>query len=601
VKSLDGYWLPAALRDRLMTPHTRWQEARFARGRECGTECDAGVAEAVTARWPSFDDARWEELLSGLRAARDAAPAGPAYWERLRAAAAVAARRLSDPDDSSRATLLRGLSGYTGYSEGMIAAALMAPGLWDLEALVSALRFQPSKVSGARWREIPGLRGRVRFFPSRPIDQAAGWLPVAWEMPLYRTDTRPGFVLGYAAGNVPGHALMMIILALSATLRGEAPLPRPVPPPVTVICGSRREPLLAPAVLSLLEDVDPELVSMVAVMGWDTDDEVLRKRLYAQADVVVGTAGDDDNRQLAREVARVPGDHRFHAHGHKVGFTAISRETLQLQYIGDEIGWSPPGGTEIIDIVALLAALDSAFWDQNSCISSRVHFLEQGSPADDLPAEYARRLTYRLRQIATVVPRGSWPVRLLHDAYDRYKSIEGTDRWGTGLRVISDYDDPFVVILDERTSQEFRMDPRVFASIVNECHSRVIMVRPVDDIMDVPWRYLKMLPRRSLQSVSLAAGLPGQGLTRQILDFAGACASCGVTSIRLAGAGPFPSLTHSWDGLLPLDFVGRRPSGYFSTIEFDSPFEQMIEIYQGHVRRFAKIPPVDKGGPVTPI
>jgi Acyl-CoA reductase (LuxC) len=341
---------------------------------------------------------------------------------------------------------------------------------------------------------------------------------------------------------------------------------------------------------------------MVAVMGWDAEDGLLQKRFYEQADVVMASAGDDVIGRVAQQMATIPGDRRLQPHGHKVAFTAISRDTLQLQHIGDDIGWSPPGGTEIIDIIALLAALDSAFWDQNSCGSSRVHFVEQGSMGDDLLAEYARRLTYRMRQIATVIPRGAaWPVRRLHDAYDRYKSIEGTDRWGTGLRVISDYDDPFVVILDERTSEEFRMDPRVFASIVNECHTRVVMVRPVDDIMDVPWRYLKMLPRRSLQSVSLAAGLPGQGLTRQILAFARACASRGVTAIRLTGAGPFPSLTHSWDGMLPLDLVGRRPPGYFSTIEFDSPFEEMIEIYRGHLARLAKIPPVDRGGLVTPI
>ncbi len=54
---------------------------------------------------------------------------------------------------------------------------------------------------------MPGLPGRVRFFPSKPFDKAAGWVPVAWEMPLYSADIRPGTVVGLATGGVPGDAL----------------------------------------------------------------------------------------------------------------------------------------------------------------------------------------------------------------------------------------------------------------------------------------------------------------------------------------------------------------------------------------------------------
>jgi hypothetical protein len=597
--ALDGFWLPASLRERLIGPDTHWEVTSFAKGKECGTECEPHAPGAVSARWPLFQGPQWTELLTGLHRARDKAPRGHEYWERLRAALAAAARRLADPGDPSHQVLLEVLPGYTGYSRGMIAATLGAPDLWDLENLVPAMSYQPDKLCSRRWQEVPGIPGRIRFFPRSPLDQVAGWLPVAWEMPLYRVDTRPRSVLGFAAGNVPGGALMMIVLALSTTLRGEAPLPRPVPPPAVLVRNSRREPLLTPVVLSAIEDVDPELVSMVATMVWDHDEEALQRSLVRDADLVLAAAGDDVISRVSRQASSVPGRRRFLPHGHKVSFTAISRDTLQLQYGGDGYGWSPPGGTEIIDIVALLAGLDSAFWDQNGCLSSRVHFVEQGGPADDLPAEYARRLTMRLRQIAQVIPRGAWPLRRLRDPFDRYKSLEGPDRWGTGLTVISDYDDPFVVVLDERTSDEFRMEPSVFASIVNECQTRVVMVRTVGDLMEVPWRYLGMLPRESLQSLSVALGVPGQGLTRQTLDFAAACGQRGVTAIRVVGRGAFPQLAYSWDGLIPLDLVGERPPVYFSTIEFDSPFEDMIRTYRAHLARLAKIPPVEQGAMVT--
>ena len=32
--------------------------------------------------------------------------------------------------------------------------------------------------------------------------------------------------------------------------------------------------------------------------------------------------------------------------------------------------------TPLIDVVTLLAALDSVFWDQYGCLSSRIHFVE---------------------------------------------------------------------------------------------------------------------------------------------------------------------------------------------------------------------------------
>jgi hypothetical protein len=601
-----GFWLPAALRARLITADTSWREVRYARGRECGTDCAGDEAGAVAARWPLFGEAEWTELVSGLRAARARAPRGPEYWRRLEIALGMVARRLADPDDSCHQALLQTVPGYTGYSAGMIAAAFGAAGppdaddRWNLGQMVSALRYQPDKACSARWRTIPGLPGRVRFFPSKPFDKAAGWIPVAWEMPLYGAEARPGVVLAYAAGNVPGNALTMLVRALASTLRGEAPLPRPEPPPAVLVRNSIEEPLLTPLALSAIEEVDPELVSMVAVLVWDHCDDRLQGQLLSEADLVVAATGDDVIADLSRQMGSLRQNPRFHAHGGKVSFSVLGREVLELQSTMYDQGWASPESTEIIDIVALLAGLDSALWDQNSALSSRVHFVERSGPADDLPAEYARRLTTRLRQIAKVIPRGAWPAHRLHDLFDRYKAMEGSDRWGTGLKVMSDYDDPFVVVLDDRAGKDSHLDPSAFASWVDECQTRVIVVRPVDDVMDVPWRYLRMLPRQSLQSLSVAVGRPGEGLSRQFLRFARACGRRGVTSIRMVGGGAFPRPAYSWDGLLPLDSVGRRPAGYFTTIEFDSPFEEMLETYRARLHRLAQIPVAGEGGPGGP-
>ncbi len=152
---------------------------------------------------------------------------------------------------------------------------------------------------------------------------------------------------------------------------------------------------------------------------------------------------------------------------------------------------------------------------------------------------------------------------------------------------MSEYDDPFVVIFDGRTGDKSRQDPSAFAALVDECQTRVVVVRPVTDLMEVPWRYLRLLPRRSLQSLSVAVGRPGEGLSKPFLDFAAACGAQGVTAIRLVGRGAFPRPAYSRDGSLPVDLVGRRPPGYFTTIEFDAPFEEMMQIYRAHLTRLA--------------
>jgi hypothetical protein len=229
------------------------------------------------------------------------------------------------------------------------------------------------------------------------------------------------------------------------------------------------------------------------------------------------------------------------------------------------------GGPESIDIVSLLAALDSVFWDQHGCLSSRVHFVEVAGNEHYTPLEYALRLTDQLGLIATFLPRGAWPRQRLTDRFDRYILLEQTGK----VQVLSAYDDQFVVVLDERP-----LDGRGFQAQVNDCEGRVIVVRPVADLMEVPDRYLRMLPAANLQSLSVAVGQAGAGLTDRFLHFAEACGERGVTAIRTVGRAAFPQLAYSWDGLIPLDLVRTRPEGHFTTIEFNAPYDEIVDTYR---------------------
>jgi hypothetical protein len=353
---IEGFWLPKAVRRQVVPAGTRWESLSFSDGRECGCECEVDAPGAVRARWPQLGPEAWARLLDHLTAARQSAPRGPEFWDRLQTAVLSTAKRLSDPKDALHAAALDAVPPYTGYSPAMVASTLGAPEMWDLAQMTRALALAPSKAAAARWELLPGLPGRLRFFPGgtgldggvqgRPGEYfarlgggIASRLPFYSRRQLFLEAEAPGFVIGYGAGNVPGTALIIALLALSTTLAGDAP-------PVVVVRNSRREPILSPLVFAALEKADPELVGTVAILTWDYGDAELQDRLLSRSDLVIAAAGDDVIGRIAGRIAglvgagrvgtrRGPSDParaRFHAHGHKVSFTAVGREMLSERH-----------------------------------------------------------------------------------------------------------------------------------------------------------------------------------------------------------------------------------------------------------------------------
>lgn len=568
--AVPGFWLPKVLRDRLLSEGTEWASVSFAGGRECGVECAPDEAGAVTATWPVLTPAQWRTLLQELAEARKLVPRGEEFWARLQAALPQAARRLAEAGSETWSLLVGALPAYTGFSASMIAATLNTPEMWDLSSVAASLAYRPTKGQAGHWRPYAGLPGRVRFFPERMLDRLAASTPVAWEMPLFGRPQAPERVVGYGAGNVPGTALLIVLLALATTLPGG-------PPPAVVVRNSRREPLFSPLVLSALEEVDEELLATVAVLVWDYEDPNLQGQLLGQADLVLAAAGDDTiariRTALRASAAAERTAPRFHPHGHKVSFSVIGKEVA-----------------DSLEIVSLLTALDSAYWDQFGCLSSRIHFVEKADPGDWIAFDYGEHLVSWLRRLGQVLPRGRWPLRQLRDTFDRYKALENTQGPAGAVRVLSGYEDPFVVILDEREAPGALPDPHAFITAVNDCQGRVVIIKPVPDLLLVPRGYLSLLPSSSLQSISVALGHEGEGITDRFLEFATACGARGVTALRAAGRGALPQLAYSWDGFLPQDLVCCRPPGRFTTIEFDRPFDALAESYRTHWSRIGSKP-----------
>ncbi|MFZ2616303.1 MAG: acyl-CoA reductase [Anaerolineae bacterium] len=565
---MDGFWLPDALQQQPTFANVGYRTLSYLDGQPAAPD----DPRAVTARYPDLQPSDWQALLAGLRGQRTRVPTGAAYWVRLQTALQVAGRRLADPADPLRREILTALPIYTGYSEAMIRMTLAALDMMALDQLPAAYASLPTWQAAAAWQPIPGLPGRLRFYPAAtPGWNLARFLRRRQDGPLPGEVTAPELVVGYGAGNVPGTALLITFLAQATSLAADTA------PPAIVIRNSRQEPLFGPLVLRALAAVDPDLVANVALLIWDFEDERIQALLLAQADLIVAAAGDQTITEIGRAArhaapAQPP---RLHAHGHKVSFAAIGREMLAPQARLPDAPALP-----LLDVVALLAALDSIFWDQNGCLSARVHFVEvadAGATGQASLARYAERLTAHCQTLATLLPRGAWPRQPLHDRFDRYKALEATGQ----VRVWSGYDDDFVVVVDERPlPADRRQAAGQWLSQVNGCQGRVIVVRPVANLLEIPERYLALLPPGNLQSLSVAVGQAGVGITPAFLHFAEACGARGVTAIRTVGRGAFPQLAYSWDGLLPLDLVRTRPPGHFTTIEFDDPLSEIAATWQ---------------------
>jgi hypothetical protein len=536
-----------------------------------GRACKADVDGAVTARWPRLEQGDWHRLLEMLQAGRSRMLQGGAHWNRLQAALEKVADRLSDPDESAYQLAMKTLPRYTGYDRAMIGATLNSMEMMSLESMPAAYEHIPNGKAITDWMKLDALPGCLRFYPFNPLQNMVYQLPGMNKRSLFKPASVLDLVVGYGAGNVPGTALMIAFLAQSTTLAGN-------PAPAVVIKNSRREPIFSPLVLNALEDIDPDLVAGIAVLVWDYDQADIQDMLLSKANLVIAAASDETIDQVSAQIKiaknkrKKPSATRFHAHGHKVSFSVIGSEVLSDGQKDHKTG------TPLIDVVSLLATLDSIFWDQHGCLSSRVHFIQEGGSGYHSPMEYAQSVNAHLKTLSQILPRGAWPLGQIHERFDRYKNLEAT----RAVQVLSSYDDPFLIILDERP---FGAQIGAFYSLVNDCQGRVIVVRPVDDLMDVPDQYLRMLPPQNLQSLSVAVGNTGAWLDDRFLDFAAACGRRGVTAIRTVGRGAFPQLSYSWDGLLPQDLVHERMAGRFTTIEFDYPYDQMLETYHQYMAR----------------
>ena len=556
----EGFWFPASVREAIITPDRAFQYLHF----QGGNQVPEGTADAVTVRWPRLNLDDWQRALDILQENRT--DAQDENWsERLPRAMGRLQAIWESRDHPLRQSALEALETCTGHSVGMLNVALSLLSLIAIEELQKAASCQLTNTVRDGFVSLNGLPGRVRFFTDGTVSGPAVRALLrfdAYRHRAFRAGQQPAdMMLGYAAGNVPGTGLLLALLGLAAAATDR--------PPVILIRNSRREPIFTSLVLSVLEAVDPSLLDTTMVTIWDHGDMAVQEYLVAQSDLVIAAASDETINELGGIVSRVStAAHpiRFHGHGHKVSFSTIGLEALGRERR------LPNGDLPLMDAVACLASLDVALWNQQGCLSSRVHFVEEtGEPGHHSPEDYAQAVVRSLRELDRAMPKAIRRRRQIHNLFDQYQAVAVSNP----LQVLSEYDDDFLVILDRRelTGEQFR-------ELVNACQARTVAIVPVENVLEVPNRYLQQIGSHHLQSMSVALGNPDAGgLSPRLLSYAGALGAAGVTSIRTVGRGAFPQLAYSWDGLLPLDLSVRRQRGHFTAIEFGEPWLQIYETY----------------------
>ncbi len=535
--ALDGYWMPASLRQMLLA-ETTWQ-TYWLKGGQIASEPEDG---SIAIRWPELSLEKIEFLLQTLKKGRKVRTNDLlTRWQN-------ALEKARDILQQRANFMLPLLTATTGYSESMMANALGKGDLIDPVKISLALDFNPLSDKVKDWISMPGLLGKVKFFPIKSFGSYIFHLNKSKY--FFKPKEPIDMVLGYAAGNIPGSSLLISLLAGVANFSED----RNLPAPSILIRNSRHEPLFVPWILSVVEEIDPELVSNIAILIWDYENASIQKLLMSQAGLMIAAAGDETIASLENQRAKYAPSLSFHKHGHKVSFAVIDKTFLHPDY-------SSIVNEKISDKVPLLAALDSILWDQNGCLSARVHFVEGDEE------KYAKNLLYWLRVLSREIPIGTTPLSFAHRAFDYYMNIRDI----SNVNVISDYEDDFALIIDYRD-----WDMRQMQQVVNYCMGRTIVIRPIKNLLEVAYN-LKNIPGANLQSVSLAID------ERKILSFAQSVGELGVTSIRSLGRAAFPQLSHSWDGYLPKDLCADRQKGYFTTIEFDDLIAEMsktIEYWQ---------------------
>jgi hypothetical protein len=183
----------------------------------------------------------------------------------------------------------------------------------------------------------------------------------------------PALMAQIAPGNIPNPVLSEMVLGL---LTRSAQF---------VKCASG-ETFVPRLFAHSLYEADHKAGSCLEVAEWKGGSERLEAALFAEAECVVATGGNEVLDAIAK---RVPRTARFVGYGTRISFAYVTREVLEQD----------------AETVAQKAAADVTAWNQRGCLSPHVIYVED---AGRVTAEdFAARLAGQLEAAEKTLPRGT--------------------------------------------------------------------------------------------------------------------------------------------------------------------------------------------------
>jgi len=463
--------------------------------------------------------------------------------ERLSGLSGLAAA-VTEPGSAFRKEALQVVPQISGFSPEMIGillesfATMVSDGNWrDASAALppnqAAVEFVHGPSGYARYYSgplgvsLPRLLATSRRHRHKPVT------------PLPITGMPPA-VSNIAAGNVPGMALMLALLAISV---GAASLGK----------NASAEPYFGPRFLGELASLESQrgsfpLSDLMPLVTFPGTERPLLEELIHQGDHLQVTGGLDSKRVIGSIVHRLRYrslrdlKRRISGHWHKVSFDIVAKECLHPDWI---------------ETVALNVALDNSMYDTQCCLSAQQVFVE-GERGEAL--RFAECFIEQMRVILRRLPKGARPHERLREMYHWYENKSGVIIL-TSLGDMQQH--PFFAAYEDK--------PGAFA--VSNALNRSIVIRRLDHLETALPRLLGQGTRRDLLQ-SCAVAVPQS----RLLGLAEILGRAGVN--RIVAAGNIWDMrlgSESWDGYLPPTDLISPQMGHWTTISFHDAGEALAQ------------------------
>lgn len=310
----------------------------------------------------------------------------------------------------------------------------------------------------------------------------------------------PRLVANVFSGNVPGVAVTALVrcLLLKSAAIGKTAV---------------GEPLLAALFARGVAEVDPGLGACLAVTYWSGGDDEMERTAIESADAVV-VYGGADAVSAVRE--RTPRGTRFLGYGPKISFGVVGRDAL-----------TPAAAAE----AARGAALDASTFDQQGCVSPHLFYVEEGGEVS--PREWAALLAREMEAVERELPRGTLAPRESSSIRQLRAVAEFAQAGGGGTELHASREGTAWTVIHEPD-----------ASFTASCLNRVVRVKPVADLAEIPALVERFGP--FLQTVGVAAA------PHEARMLAAGLARVGVARVSALGDMAWPPQTWHHDGRPPL-------------------------------------------------